>query len=271
MLLLLLSLPQIQGLKLGRFSTGVAGENAVGKVTQIDDSVAANGLSVNDNVLVIGTGTWTSNGKFPASSLFKIPNNLNANQSASFPSLLIAYGMLTKYVKLGKGDLVLQSDKPSPIASAVTQLGKHFGVNVVSSSLANYSNKEFVTQLKSQGKIKLGLCLNDAKLLKSLYKAAGAHSTIVIYNDMLEKFEDIDGFHLSVAKAVFEDVSVCGFNLNGWAAADHEGVQAAVNAIAKLISDKAVSATPSITSFPHADFVKALAAAQEGKSAILTF
>ena len=227
---------------------------------------------MNDNVLVIDTGTWTSNGKFHTASLFKIPYNfyLDKTKIATLPSFLTAYGMLTKYVKLEKGDVVVQSDRSSPIASAVTQLGEHFGVTVVSSNVANFGNKEFVTQLKSQGKIKLGICLNDAKLLKSLCEVVGAHGTVVVYNDVVEKMETIDGFHLSVAKAVFEDVSVCGFNLNSWAASDRETVRVAVNILTQLICEKSVD-TPVSASFPVTDFAKALAAAQEGKSAVLTF
>ena len=150
---------QIYGLNLVRTSTGVAGETGVGKVKSLNQPVG--GLSVNDNVLVVGNGTWKTDGNFSDTNVFKIPN-LSSQQAAHLPSALIAYGLLTKYCKLHQGDIVVQSNKITPVSSAVSQIGKHLGYNVVLSSSAELESKEYLTKLKAQGKVKLGISANDS-------------------------------------------------------------------------------------------------------------
>jgi hypothetical protein len=58
-------------------------------------------------------------------------------------------------------------------------------------------NKEYITKLKSQGKIKLGISSNNSKLLKGIYRTVGLKSAIVIYNDHIESMGETDGLHLS--------------------------------------------------------------------------
>jgi hypothetical protein len=77
-------------------------------------------------------------------------------------------------------------------------------------------------------------------------------------------------FSFTVAKAVFEDVSIYGLNLSAWAQADKAGFQAAINIVAKLIHDKVIT-IPTGQTFPHTDFLKAISVAQEGKAAVLSF
>ena len=258
---------KIHGLNLTRIQTGVAGETGVGKIVKLDQPV--NGLAVNDNVLVVGNSTWKTDGKFSDSSVFKIPI-LSPAQAVHLPSSLLAYGLLFKYNKLETGDTVIQGDKVTPISNAVTQIGKYYGFNVVSSSITNLENKDYIAKLKSQGKVKLGISSNSPKLLKAIYRAVGLKSSVAIYNDHIETIEEIDGLHLAVSKAVFEDVSVYGLNLSSWAKSDKDGFQKAINTVAKLISDKEINIS-NTQSFPYTDFLKAISAASEGKASVITF
>ena len=227
---------------------------------------------MNDSVFVVGhgNGTWRNKGVFPSSSLFKLPHSASS-PAAQLSSGLLAYGILTKFSKVENGDIVLISKKTSATTSAITSIAKHLGAKVVAVSGDDLSTHEKLAAVKAQGKITVAAVHNDAKLIRSFYKAVGANGSLVVYNDAIEKFEDIDGVHLSVAHSIFDNVTVSGLSLAAWAQSDPIEFQAAVDAVSKLLEAKVLPALPPSQVYPHAKFASAVTDVLQGKPAVITF
>ena len=133
------------------------------------------------------------------------------------------------------------------------------------------STHEKLAAVKAQGKITIAAVHNDAKLIRSFYKAVGANGSLVVYNDAIEKFEDIDGVHLSVAHSIFDNVTVSGLSLAAWAQSDPTEFQHAVDAVSKLLEAKVLPALPPSQVYPHAKFAFAVTDVLQGKPAVITF
>lgn len=233
---------------------------------------AAGNLPTGESIFVVGKGygTWRHTGVFPEASIFKIPTLL-LQQSAQLSSAVLAYGNLTKYTILSKGDVVLCNDKPSVIAAALTKLSNHMGYIPVSVSLADLSTREGLDKIKYSGNIKLIAATNDSHWIRALYKVAGKDGNIVVYNDTIESLSDTVGLHLGVSRSAFDNVSISGFNIKTWASSEPSDFQAALTDVTKLIEDKIVTPATPKSILVHTEFAKAAEIAKVGRNALLTY
>lgn len=258
----------ILGQSLNRRSVGTAGETGVGVVASTDISNVKS-LRAGETVFVVGSGAWTDKNTFAPASVFKVPK-LQPAQAASLSSALLAYGLLTKFAKLKKGDNVYLSNTSSAVHDKVKALAKHYGFNVVEVSTADLGSKDVLTKIKEKQPIHLAISTNDPVVVKGFYRALSTNSHLVIYNDYIESsLESIDGLHLSVASSVFKNDTVSGLNLTRWAELNPEEFQQAVDEVSKLIDLKVFGSEAK--TFPYVQFKEAINASLQKKAAILTF
>ena len=145
-----------------RTTVGIAGSTGVGAVSTVGTGVTR--VTTNDKVLVVSpTGVWTDNVTVPSSAVAKIPSSLTDDDVAALPALVSAYAMLTQYVTLKAGDIVVQSDADLPVGTAIAQTGKALGLTVMAASKADLEDARFSENLKGKP-VKLAVCGTASKV-----------------------------------------------------------------------------------------------------------
>lgn len=109
-------------------------------------------VSVGDRVIPFqtGLGTWQTHAIWPGDKLYKVPRNVEHIDAATItvnPST--AYRMLKDFVKLNKGDTIIQNGGNSGVGQAVIQLCKLWGIN----SVNVIRNRPNVDELKNALKL----------------------------------------------------------------------------------------------------------------------
>ena len=109
------------------------GMEAAGRVIEIGDSVE--NVAVGDRVMIMANGNWAQRRKLPATTLHKVPNDLDPLQVAMMKvNPATALLMLTREVQLKPGAWVIQNAPLSNVGRCVIQLAKAKGyktINVV--------------------------------------------------------------------------------------------------------------------------------------------
>jgi NADPH:quinone reductase-like Zn-dependent oxidoreductase len=208
--------------------------------------------------------------KYPVSSVFKVPN-LTSAQASQLYSPLMAYGILTKFSSLSKGDIVLITNQISTIGQSIEILSSHYGYKLLKTSIEEISTKEGLSKLKSNGNIKLAVAPNDSKAVRYLYKALSTDGNLVLFNNHIEKITESDGLHLSVSHSVFDNVAISGLNLQTWAKEEPDNFQDAINVVANLIQSKDIPTVVPSSVFTFTKFMSALSEVKEGRRSIITF
>ncbi len=254
---------QIRGLSFTNKNVGVAGTTAVGVVTGV-----ANGESdfaVNDSVLVVGNGLWADEATVSKTNVSKL-SKATSEDSATLPTLLSAWGILNNSVKLSQGDVVLQSSGDSATGAAISQIGKALGYTVISPSSAELADPKFVANTKAAHKsVKLAVTDRSGKIALDLARTVSNNGSMVFYNGHIESVEQSVGVDIPAASTIYKGVSIVGFDLGAWHAADRAGFEKGVAAVQALSSDKKVSVKSKV--FPVADFKKAVADVEATNSA----
>ncbi|CAK5096030.1 unnamed protein product [Meloidogyne enterolobii] len=201
----------------------IGGTEGVGLVERVGSNVQH--LSVGD--LVININYWLNNNQneielnqiwtewdiIPSNSLFSIDKKINFVSAATLGiSPPIAWTLINDFVKLEKGDWIIQNAANSDIGITIIQLAKDFGyftLNLIedkqdSTSLRNelyslgatkiFNEKEFCNeittnkQFKEQFKIRLALNNGDKNILNLISKGLGDDGVLVIYGKKTLKF-----------------------------------------------------------------------------------
>jgi trans-2-enoyl-CoA reductase len=124
----------------------IVGNEGVGRVVRL--GVGTNGFSVGDLVLPMRRGTWTQFMLADVATAVRLPRQMNAFQAAMLTiNPVSAWGMLNSFVRLQKGDWVVQNAANSSVGRCVIQLARSRGwktLNVVRRS-------EVIKELKAIG------------------------------------------------------------------------------------------------------------------------
>jgi mitochondrial enoyl-[acyl-carrier protein] reductase / trans-2-enoyl-CoA reductase len=111
----------------------VIGNEGVGRVIALGTN--ANGFSLGDLVLPMRRGTWAQFMLADAATAVRLPAEMNAFQAAMLTiNPVSAWGMLTSFVRLQKGDWIVQNAANSAVGRCVIQIARARGwrtLNVV--------------------------------------------------------------------------------------------------------------------------------------------
>lgn len=111
----------------------IIGNEGVGRLIEL--GVGTNGFSEGDLILPMRRGTWTQFMLADAAEAVRLPPKMNAFQAAMLTiNPVSAWGMLTSFVRLQKGDWVVQNAANSAVGRCVIQIARSRGwktLNVV--------------------------------------------------------------------------------------------------------------------------------------------
>jgi NADPH:quinone reductase-like Zn-dependent oxidoreductase len=224
---------------------------------------------LSDTVLVTGKHTWSDSITVPANSVVKISSSLPAEEAANLPAAVSAWALLNNFsgsAALKVGDVVVQSNGESAIGLAVSQLGQHMGLKVVSLGAGGADADAKIKE--AGGPVKLAIASNSGKPALSLLRALAVDGTLVVYNGVVESLDVAAGVTVPVASAIFQNSSVRGFDYCVWATADPAGYKKAVAAVVELADSKKITLRSKV--FPQADFMQAISlVASTGGPAVL--
>ena len=260
---------QISGLSLNHKYVGVAGTTGFGTVSAVGGGVS--GIAVNDTVLVTGKHTWSDKATVPANSVVKISTSLPAEEAANLPAAISAWALLNNFngthgaaagTALKAGDVVVQSHGESAVGLAVTQLGRHMGLKVVSVGGSGAVAADIEAKIKEAGggPVKLAISSGSGKTCLTLLRSLAVNGTLVVYNGVVESLDAAAGITVPVASAIFQNTSVRGFDYCSWAASDPAAFQKAVASVVALTDAKKLSLKSKV--FPSADFLAAISLVQ---------
>ena len=250
---------QILGLSFLRKRGGVAGSTGVGSILEVGAGVRS--LSAKDKVLVVTSGTWANTVTVPATSVMKIPDNLSIEESASLPAALSAYAILSNFVTLKAGDVVVQSGGDSAVGKAITQLGAAKGLKVMSATSAEFDDAGFAKKVAALGNVKLTISNTSKKnITKSLVRCLAADGSLVLYAGDGVMDDEVDGIDVPVGSAIFKKNSIYGFEFSSWVHSDRANVEKALAVVIDDIKTKKLVLKSKV--FPQSDYLKALTEVQ---------
>uniref|UniRef100_A0A0N5AKX7 Enoyl-[acyl-carrier-protein] reductase, mitochondrial n=1 Tax=Syphacia muris TaxID=451379 RepID=A0A0N5AKX7_9BILA len=193
----------------------VGGNEGVGEIDAVGSEIV--GLKKGDRVFIIhsGAGTWTQYSICDESDLVNPPT---------------AYRMLTDFVDLKPGDLVVQNGASSNVGRAVIQIARARGlhtVNVIrkserSSDTANelielgadevYTEDEMLTKMRGKIKnAKLALNCVGGRSTLSLASCLGRKGVMVTYGGMSKQ-----PLQIPTGPLIFKDIVLKGFWVTDW-------------------------------------------------------
>lgn len=262
----------------------VGGNEGVGVVQRVGSQVQC--LAPGDWVvpLTAGQGTWRSSAAFPAANWHRVPDSLPLATAASLSvNPVTAVRMLTEFVDLEPGDVIIQNGGNSNVGRAVIQIAKAKGwvtVNVVRdrSSLQDLKSElralgaDMVTteetlkaDMASSQLPRPRLALNcvggscSAAVAKTLQKGA----TMVTYGGMSMK-----PVTLPTSLLIFNDLRSRGF----WLSLDDESPEQrakkakAIDYVVELIQQKRFVSDGDM--IPYKDFMQALQSERKAKQVL---
>lgn len=108
----------------------IVGNEGVGRLIEL--GVGTNGFSEGDLILPMRRGTWTQFMLADAAEAVRLPPKMNAFQAAMLTiNPVSAWGMLTSFVRLQKGDWVVQNAANSAVGRCVIQIARSRGLKTL--------------------------------------------------------------------------------------------------------------------------------------------
>ncbi len=213
----------------------VGGNESVGEVVEVSDSVKT--LRIGDWVLPAqsGSGTWTTLKVADESDLVRVPNDIPVVSAATLTvNPRTAYRMLVDFEQLEKGDAVIQNGANSGVGQAVIQIASKMGlktINIVRNrpdlsklveKLRDIGASQVVTDemlktdeakslMKSLPKPKLALNCVGGKASADLLKYLDRGGTLVTYGGMSKQ-----PLMIPAGPLIFSDAKVRGFWVTQW-------------------------------------------------------
>ncbi|VDP02825.1 unnamed protein product [Soboliphyme baturini] len=213
----------------------VGGNEGVGRIDEVGSKVSD--LNVGDWVVPMqsGYGTWRSGVIWDRSQVMKIPNDLPLITAATLAiNPPTAYRMLNDFVKLHKGDVVIQNGANSVVGQMVIQLCRKYGlvsINVIRDrpNLVEVENhlrklgadhvftdeqlrsKEGREAMKTIPKPKLALNCVSGKSTLYLSQWLAVQGVMVTYGGMSKQ-----PLQVSTGSFIFQDISMYGFWMSHW-------------------------------------------------------
>lgn len=263
----------------------IGGSEGVGKVVKAGHG---SGFKVGDHVTIFSSETpfWTEYGVVDDCELVKLDNRIPLDLAAT---LMInpptAWIMLQKYVKLEKGDYVIQNSANSGVGRSVIELCKAFGyksINIVrdrknieflktdlwkigadhvfTEEEFKSTSKRFLKSINSRPKLALnGVGGKSALQISSVLERGG---TCVTYGGMSKKAHEF-----TTSALVFNDIQVRGVAVGMWARREEnlDEWNHCVDEVQKLAVDGKLTAIP-MERVSISDYKKAIQRSMEGRS-----
>ena len=233
----------------------MAGCAGAGVVTAVGSSVT--GFAVNDSVLIIDSGLWTEETVVSQNSAAKVAG-MSAAEIATLPAYLSAWAILNNFnTSLKAGDIVVQTNGTGAVGSAVAQIGKAMGLNVVSLSSDELKDAKLADNLKKKGDVKLAVAGQSGTHVVNMVRALSPSGCLVAYNGIAQPVSQAVPISLPISGMIFSDTSVHGFDLTSWVRANPLAYHSAVTSLCKMVGDNKLSVKAGKT-FKQAEYVKAI-------------
>jgi trans-2-enoyl-CoA reductase len=255
----------------------VGGMEGVGKVVQLGEAV--DHLTVGQRVMLMGVGgTWTTHLLANAKQLTPLPEGMDVQQQAMMmvnpPTALL---LLSEFVKLERGDWVIQNAANSAVGGYLVQIARKRGlktVNIVRRDSAVQSlvdaggdvvlveGKDLqkrVAEATGGDQIRLGVDAIGGVATERLARSVANGGTVVNYGLLSG-----ENCQLSGASLVFRDLTLRGFWLATWykeASAEQRG--AVFAKLGQMIAEGSLSARIQ-AAYPIEKISKAVAVAAAG-------
>lgn len=243
---------------------GIGGTVGAGIVSAVASDVT--NVAVDDVVVVVGDGLWTTDVVIDASAVSKAGSLKSCEQAAMLAPYISAWAILHNFAVLKSGDKVVQTNGSGVVGKAVSLIGKSLGLEVINLSSEEIADTKLAATLKSQGSIKLAINGLPGSHVPNLLRAVADGGHVVAYNGTTPAVGSPMGAKLPVSNLVFSNASLQGFDLRLWVKSNPKSYQDAVSSIVALNLNLKPSHVCS-----HVDYRKALKAAGNGNTAILTF
>lgn len=227
---------------------GVAGTTGVGSVVESSFS----GVAKSSIVFVVGSGTWNDFAMVRGENVFELVK-LTADAAAQIDVVASACAILDQNA-LVAGETIYVDVADEALAAAIAAVAKSSSLKVAATG-------------DKLDNVKLAITSAAGAPLTNIVRQIARNGTVVRVNAAAPSAEI--GFTTGVSSFIFQDKRVRGFDLHALAEADPAACKRAVNAAAALLADKKVS-LPAAKVFPQSEFAASIAAAESGKSAILT-
>ena len=184
----------------------------------------------------LGWGAWRSFAIENENEFIKVPNDLDKNICASLKvNPCTALRMLKDFMKLKKGDTIIQNGANSGVGQSVIQFAKVFGVNVINIVRKRENLDELCSYLKTIGakyiltdedlrklnvtnelwkeipKPKLALNCVGGKLTADMIRLLDSNSIMVTYGGMSRM-----PLTLNTSDFIFKNLTCTGFWLTEW-------------------------------------------------------
>jgi len=216
----------------------IAGFDGIGEVLSVGSAVKSfqsGDWVVPNAVSRTRIGTWRTHTVCEEENLWKIPNDIPLLSAATLAvNPCTAYRMLTDFVDLGKGDVVIQNGSNSAVGQAVIQIAAAMGLQTVNIVRDRPNNEMIVKWLIDMGathvitqefahspemKMLMGtmrqpkLALNcvGGKGIADILKYMERKSTMVTYGGMSKR-----PLMVPTGSFIFNDVRLRGFWMSQW-------------------------------------------------------
>lgn len=209
----------------------VGGNEGFGEIEAVGTGVSE--LKVGDWVVPAhsGLGCWRTHANYDDEHLIKIDNDLPFEAAATFQvNPPTAYRMLSDFIDLKPGDLVVQNGANSAVGRAVIQIARSRGLRTINVVRKRDNLEELIAELKSLGadevlteeemekegrkKIKnarLALNCVGGRSALMLASVLGNKGVMVTYGGMSKQ-----PIQVPTGPLIFKDVTLVGFWMSRW-------------------------------------------------------
>jgi trans-2-enoyl-CoA reductase len=213
----------------------IGGNEGVGQVVAVGKSVK--GLAVQDMVIPSrpGFGTWRTHAVADETDLIKVDKTVKPENLACMAvNPCTAIRLLDDFVKLDKGDVIIQNGANSTVGVAVMQIAAARGIKTINIIRDRHDHADMVEKLKAYGgyivdvdtylntpqfkrliadlpKPKLALNCTGGPVVTDMARLLDDGATVVTYGAMSRKPVTMPSSLL-----IFKDIQLRGFWLSKW-------------------------------------------------------
>jgi NADPH:quinone reductase-like Zn-dependent oxidoreductase len=231
-------------------SSLLGGYTGVGVVTSTGSNSSA--LKPNDVVLVNGDGCWANEITTFEENVSKI-GDLPFDEAAILPSYLSAWAILNLFEVLQVGCDILQLDGDSAVGLALTEVGKAYGLNMISVSSKEVEDASFLQKWK--GRVTFAVA-GSTQSARTFSKSLSPGAKLVFHTAKYTPTSMASTIDFPISMAIFQNVTVSGFDYASWVGSSPDSFRAALVDILKLIAEKKLS--PKLATFPIVDYQNAI-------------
>ena len=226
-------------------------------------------LTASSVVLVTSGKTWNSEAIVDSKDAFVIEADSKlSNQLALVPDAASAWALLHNFVALQSGDIVVRTDEVTTLTSAIDQIAKTLGVEVVVASNSDLIDSKFKEKMKNKGSVKLAITSQSGSNARSLHSVTGEGGVLVTYNGAIPAMtSSLSGIEVPSLALIFNDKQVCGFDFRAWVGNRPTEASRAISESVKLMQNGQLKLSP--VAFGVNKVNDAVKGAESGKSVVI--